>query len=342
MNPPGRKSFLRIPVAIAAGQKTQYDIAADLYEPADNRSGAIQVLLNGGLFNRAHWDFPYKPELYSYVRYMMDRGWPCLAMDRIGNGDSARPPSGEVNCRSSAHTVHQIVQGLRSGAIGGKAYERIILVGHSTGSAVSAIEANAYQDVDGLVLTGWGHGIPAAMKEFDGWSWHCPAREDPKYAHLNLDDGYITIRPGAFGPAFYNVAFTDPGVLELEEKLKDTYCVNEGATVHLSLDTMNVRGSVLIANGMLDPYPFAKDRAIGANSATFAAFELPFWHPDVDLQTLVFPRHSHVLNTTAGHLFFSYVASWADAFVGREAPALRSKPTEVDPFGLKDVPPNAR
>ena len=76
--------------------------------------------------------------------------------------------------------MHQIVQGLRSGSIGGKAYNRVVLVGHSTGSAVAAIEANTYEDVDGLILTGWGHGIPMAMSKFKGWSWHCLAREDPK------------------------------------------------------------------------------------------------------------------------------------------------------------------
>lgn len=337
-----RKSTLGIPVALAEGEGKDWQIAADLHEPEHNDSTAIQVLLNGGLFNRVHWDFPYRPELYSYARRMAAGGWPCLAMDRIGNGDSSRPHSSRVDCRSSAHVVHQVVQDLRHGRIGGKAYDRIVLVGHSTGSAVSAIEANTYQDVDGLILTGWGHGIPDAMSKFEGWSWHCPAHEDPKYAHLGLDDGYITIRPGAFGPAFYNVDATDPEVLRIEEMLKDTYCVNEGATVHLSLDTKQYRGAVLIANGMLDPYPFAKDRAIGTNSATLAAFELPFWHPEADLQALVLPRHAHALNTTAGTLFFDYALAWANAFVGRDAPAARSRPDEVDPFGLRDVPETER
>lgn len=337
-----KKTFMKIPVALAKGEEDTCEIAADLHEPEHNDASAIQVLLNGGLYNRHHWDFPYKPEAYSYARYMTAAGWPCLAMDRLGNGDSSRPHSSKVDCISSAYVTHQIVQDLRNGKIGGKSYDRIILVGHSTGSAVSAIEGNTYQDVDGLILTGWGHGIPTAMNKFEGWSWHCPTSEDPKFAHMNLDDGYLAIRPGAFGPAFYNVPFTDPKVLEAEEELKDTYCVNEGATTPLSLDTKAFRGSVLIANGMCDPYPFAKDRAIGTNSATLAAFELPFWHTEADLQTLVLPRHAHTLNTTAGHLFFGYALAWANAFVGRDAPALKSRPDEVDPFGLKDVPESER
>ena len=340
MSGPIRKTKLTVPVAITPGRDTEYRIHADLHEPENNDSGAIQVLLHGGLFNRLHWDFPYNPERYSYVRYMAEAGWPCLAMDRIGNGESSRPPSSEVSLPNSAYTVHQIVQALRTGEIGGTAYERVVLVGHSTGSAVASIEANRYGDVDGLLLTGWAHGIPD-MGDFKGWTWHCPTSEEPKFRHLNLDEGYITIRPGAIGPAFYNVEATEPKVLEVEEEIKDTYCILEGATIPFSLDTHNFRGAVFIANGMLDPYPFAKDRSAARSSAAASAFELPHWHPDVDLQTLILPRQGHVLNTTAGHVFFNYALAWANAFVGRDAPALRSKVSDMDSFGLSDLPEDA-
>jgi len=84
-----------------------------------------------------------------------DHGWlRVFDYDRIGNGQSSHPSSTEISVASDAFVAHQVVQALRSGRIGGTAFQRVVLIGHSLGSFTSWQEAGEYHDVDGVILTG--------------------------------------------------------------------------------------------------------------------------------------------------------------------------------------------
>jgi pimeloyl-ACP methyl ester carboxylesterase len=122
----------------------------------------LQLLLHGGTYNRSYWDFPYDPARYSYVRAANAAGFSTLAIDRVGYGKSTHPISGLVTVQSSAATVHQLITAVRAGELGAM-FGRIVLVGHSIGSAVTIREAGTYHDVDAVVVTGLLHHVGAAV-----------------------------------------------------------------------------------------------------------------------------------------------------------------------------------
>src|SRR4051812_31004602 len=125
--------------------------------PAGNASPTVQLLLHGATYNRMYWDVPYQPATYSYQRDMAAHGLATFAVDEIGVGQSTRPLSIVITGAMQAAAVHVVVGALRAGAVGGIAFGKVVLVGHSAGSAISIIEAASYHDVDGVLLTGMTH-----------------------------------------------------------------------------------------------------------------------------------------------------------------------------------------
>jgi pimeloyl-ACP methyl ester carboxylesterase len=110
--------------------------------------------------------------LYSYVNYLTAAGYAVLDIDRLGVGLSDHPTPEDVTILSGAYTIHQIVQDLRSGSLTGVKFKKVMLVGHSMGSAISMVEAGSYHDVDALILSGFAgmpfNGAdPASIKNFE-------------------------------------------------------------------------------------------------------------------------------------------------------------------------------
>lgn len=65
-----------------------YNVSAVYCAPPNNSSGnvkdTIQFLNHGATFKKEMWDFPYKPERYSWVRRMHSEGYATFAWDQIG------------------------------------------------------------------------------------------------------------------------------------------------------------------------------------------------------------------------------------------------------------------
>jgi hypothetical protein len=95
---------------------------------------------------------PYQPDQYSYVQAALDDHQVVFNLDRIGVGQSDRPPADRVTVASEAYVTHQIVQALRHGQLDGTRFGRVVGVGHSMGSAIWMYEAAHDHDVDALVL----------------------------------------------------------------------------------------------------------------------------------------------------------------------------------------------
>ncbi len=67
-----------------------YTLAARYCEPAPGirRKDTLQVLVHGGTFNKVMWDLPFKPETYSWTRFMTLAGYSTLAVDLVGMSSS--------------------------------------------------------------------------------------------------------------------------------------------------------------------------------------------------------------------------------------------------------------
>jgi pimeloyl-ACP methyl ester carboxylesterase len=316
-----------VPVALVAGQAAKYTIYGQLCSPPGvnpHRVQTVHVAVSGGMYGHLYWAWPYQAKTYSYADALMKAGYAVFTFDRIGIGQSSHPAGASITVGVNAFVVHQLVQGLRSSAIGRTAFERVVLVGHSLGSFVSLAEASTYHDVDGVILTGFGHFI----RESPGRR-NCdpliPANQDPRFAGLDLDDAYLTTQPGTRGCYFYHPPVTDPEVVALDEETKETIITSEAATVPLTLDpavSLGVRVPVLIVNGQLDRGQCGPALAYCASGAAFGAAEAPFFAPEACLQTVVIPNSEHNLNLqTTAPTTYAAISAWSDAYVGLDQAA---------------------
>jgi pimeloyl-ACP methyl ester carboxylesterase len=251
------------PVTLSSG--ATYRISGELCSTAAERTNGqtVQVLVHGLTYNHTYWDFGYANSQYSYAKHLASNGYATFAYDRLGDGDSSRPPSQFVTLDSGAEVAHQVVLALRSGNFEGIKFGKVIEVGHSFGSMILWKQVSTYQDdVDGLVITGAMHTYnpdfaPAAMQDLHN------ASDDPQFSGFNLDTGYMTTVvptptvPTARGALFYNVGDNvDPKVIRYDESHKDTLTVPElmaAQTDALNTDlTLSIKVPVLLIEGAKD------------------------------------------------------------------------------------------
>lgn len=141
---------------------SSYTLRGFLYEPKGKtgcRTSIVQA--NHALTTGAwYWDIPFEQQKYSIARKVARSGIPFLALNKLGYGQdghpfraSDKPANGKtVTIQALAYASHQVTQQLR--AMG---YDHVTLIGHSAGSEESEIHAGMYQDVDGLILSGFTH-----------------------------------------------------------------------------------------------------------------------------------------------------------------------------------------
>jgi pimeloyl-ACP methyl ester carboxylesterase len=279
-------------VTLSPASATRYSVAGRLCRPRGQHASTIQVLLHGSTYSRAYWDLPGAPRRYSYVDAATEAGYATLNLDRIGVGLSDRPPAAEVTVEANAFVAHQIVTALRGGACGGDGpidAERVVLVGHSLGSSIAALEAATYADVDGVILSGILHNAGPELAGF-GALLH-PAQLDPRTVGAPPD--YFTTLPGA-RPAFYALADAAPSIIAKDEATKQTVTAAELATFGDGLGvTADIHVPVLVAVGDNDLL-FCSAPACSA-SGTLAA-EPAFYAPDSGVETYALPGAGHSIN----------------------------------------------
>lgn len=298
-----------------------YSIAAQLCAPNGPGPRTAQVLVHGATYDRWYWDPSYQREQYSYARFAARRGYAVLLLDRIGAGRSSHPAPELVTVKSSAYAVHQVIQALRHGKFATMAYDQVVLVGHSVGSAVTINESATYQDVDAVVVTGLTHqanvGAPLAL----GSVW--PAFVDPVIGRA-LPPGYLTTRPGTRPGLFYALANADPGLIAADEQAKDTITDAEGATFFPSLlASTRVRVPTLLAIGDRDLLFCIAGNC--ANAQALVRTEQPFYPNVPCLDGYVLPAVGHNLNLhRTSTAWFEASVRWIERRIGvdRSRPAL--------------------
>lgn len=304
----------RIPVSIPSSdaRAEAHEMAATLCTRSPRAARTIQVLVHGGTYDGRYWDFGFEPETYSYVRRANEAGYATLAIDRLGHGESTRPPAASLTIDNHAATVHQVVQALRAGEVDGVAYDTVLLVGHSIGSGVAVVAAAEYGDVDGVVVSGalhlQGYITPLVLASL------MPAQLEPRFADAPL--GYLTTRPGTRGQNFYFEPGADPAVIAHDEATKDTVVPNEpGDLQDAMMRSAEIDVPVLSVIGEKDSLfcsPAGCSGPLGNQ-----AFEPAFYAPEAELELVVIPETGHNLNL---HLraqdFFDVAEDWTDRRFG--------------------------
>lgn len=272
----------------------------------------LQLTVHGITYNRNYFDFSFNNYEYSYLRYAVDQGYAVFNIDRIGNGESDHPLGGLVNLSSSAYTIHQLIQKLRSGNLTGHAFDSIIYVGHSYGSFVGVELAADYpNDVDGVVLTGYLHNInPEALLVAP--TALVPAQLDPKFG-LTFPLGYLTTSAGMRDDLFYDVNLADPAVIAQDELEKDVFSittVNDIVLATASTKSQNITKPTLIVIGEND-FIFCHGQVDCSDPNAIQTHEAGYFSTSAELATVMIPGTGHDLNLHTNFLYtYEQIRDW--------------------------------
>ncbi|MER5262142.1 alpha/beta hydrolase [Actinosynnema sp. NPDC002837] len=280
---------VRVPVRVALAVHSVY---GRLCVPPG--ATTLQVLVPGGTYNSAYWDIGHVPETRSYRQAMNRAGIATVAVDRLGSGRSSKPLSVLLDLSTQARAVHAVVGSLRP------RFDRVVLVGHSIGSAVATIEADTYRDVDGVVITGLTHRInlPGAVPVF---TTLVPAALDPRTRAHGLDLGYLTTIAGSRHSSFHAPGVAERGALDFDEATKDVVTPAEtvGTVLISQLVPVSRRITVPVmvvmggGDGNFCGPPLGADCS---SSEALRTSEGPFYAPEARLSAYVVPGYGHSLN----------------------------------------------
>lgn len=293
-----------------AGQN--HTMAGTLCTPPN--AGTLQVLVPGGLYNRSYWDITADPATRSFRRAMNNAGYATLAVDRLGSGVSSVPPSALLTAITQADAVHQVVRAMRP------QFRKVVLAGHSLGSAIAIIEAATYRDVDAVLVTAMGHHLNALGLAPIAATF-VPAVLDPAFAGRALDPGYLTTMPGT-RYSLHNPGPNVTAVVSFDEATKDVAAPTELLDAALlgvvTPYTRLVPVPVLTAIASADPTFCGLLATDCGTAASYRAAEAPYYGPAARLEAYVLPGYGHALNYAPNApKFHAAVVNWADRMVGR-------------------------
>ncbi len=311
-------------VRLSEDATEQYNVAGELCYKGSLGKKTVQLLVSGHTYDSTYWDFEHEPETYSYVDAAIDDGYATFNIDRLGVGKSDVPADpASLTTPSQAYVVHQLVEALRAGEIVDTKVEKIVLVGHSLGSAIVEYAAAAYGNVQAVVATDGlsdrdMNFIPILTSNF------YPANQDPKFADQNIPDGYITTKPGKRGLNFYNTEYADPAVIDADEATKQPGTAQAIATiaaVRTSGLAENLRLPVFMPVGEKDAL-YCDENQVGLSCATPEAIvdREKKYFPNACIEAYIQPNAGHdgVLHPNAPDMFKA-VSDWIDAWVGKTA-----------------------
>jgi pimeloyl-ACP methyl ester carboxylesterase len=307
---------LFFPVSVLGMPHTMY---GRLCTPAGG-ANTVQVLIPGASYRGVYWDIELTPQIRSFRRAMNDAGYATLTVDRLGTGQSSAPPSVVVTAITQAGAVHQVVTALRSGELG-PGFDKVIVGGHSLGSAISVIEAATYHDVDGVLVTGMTHHLnllgtaPIAATL-------APAVLDPAFVGRVSDPGYLTTLPGTRFASFHSPGTYNAAVAQHEEATKDVVAATEVADAALfgsvAPYSILIDVPVLTVVASRDPVVCGLLATNCGSSSTLLQAELPFYAPAAHLRAYLLNGYGHALNYAPNApTYHDVVVQWADGMVGK-------------------------
>jgi pimeloyl-ACP methyl ester carboxylesterase len=287
-----------------------------LHVPAETQPRTVLVLVPGSTYNSAYWDFPYEPDTYSFRLAMNRAGFATLLVDRIGTAESSRPSSLLVTSSLQARGVHEAIRALRAGELGVPGFERVVIAGHSQGSAIAVIESALHRDVDAVLLTGFSHSLnPVGLVRVFAKSYRRPAFRDSRFRGRGYGPAYLTSVPGTRGWAFYEPRTADPAVVAEDERTKDVITIGELAdgivrSVMRPL-SRRIEVPVLIVLGTRDR--FFGNRRICASASAFQRSESRWFTGSPSFEVELMPDAGHGLNLSrSAPALHERVLRWLD------------------------------
>ena len=162
------KNTNRTPVLCQSDGK-DYTVRGTVIAPRDalDSGDAATLYLHAVTWGQYYWNFKGVPD-YAYARQLAEKGHVSVAVDRLGYGDSDRPPGLDTCFGSEADVAGQMVDALRSGDYEldggeGTSFEKVFIGGSSVGGLISHITAYSFHNVDGVFNMAWGDFAASAF-----------------------------------------------------------------------------------------------------------------------------------------------------------------------------------
>jgi pimeloyl-ACP methyl ester carboxylesterase len=345
----------------------QFTIHGGLCLPEGGVPKTVMLALHGITYTNLYWNAGYEPNTYNFSQHMTDAGYAVYAVDRLGYGESSKPNALAVTLDSGAEVAHQLITQLRAGGIGGEAFEHLILVGHSYGTATSWRESAIYNDADAIIGTGWANSIETEplARFFGGF---VPAQQDPRFADRPLDyftPNYAEPREQDF---LYDLSNADPGMIAYDEEvMQDTVTAGEGLTFYnrygevrptsglflqrfpmtsdpiefpLADNTQAITIPSFLINGSEELFFCGTDQLNCASSMRLQFEEADFWREEACFRAAVTPHAGHDLNLQRNAPFtYETIVTFADDVLGPDGANKESYLAECQAFSGKNTDP---
>ncbi len=287
-----------------------YRVWAQLCSRGPLAGKPVQVLVPGGDYTHVYWDWPTQPSTYSYVDWATKAGYATLNLDKLGYGLSDHPDPAALNFQTGAYVVHQVVQYLRNGSLG-VAFNKVVTNGHSFGGLTIEYEAATYHDVNGLIVSGFGHDLDVSNPDNPFVTNTIPAADDPMFADEPWAPGYFTTAPGSRCAVFSYPGDVSAANCATEEHTKGTLPEGELGTVVQDSEsdmTKQITVPVLWALGVNDNLWCPQTHNCYTSSAPTT--EKSFWQPGL-LTEYIAPAAGHSINVDYGApAFYTETLLW--------------------------------
>ena len=307
--------------------------------PKTGMPKTVVLALHGITYTSEYWDSQYQPATYSFVRHMTGAGYAVLAIDRLGYGRSSRPAGSLVTLDVAARVANEMVDQLRAGRIGGRAFPFVAMIGHSYGTATTWLTTALYNNADVIIGTGWGSTIQSLplARFFSGFY---PAALDPKFLGAILDPNYLTPLPGGRNQDYlYDLNNVDAGMIQYDQDvLRDTVTDGEGVTFYnrygaipvtvlptndtevllpLSTHTKNIRVPSFLINGVNELFFCGDQQRYCASGQALYDSQKDYFSPEACLRTAVTPNAGHDLNLQLNaQTSYQVIRTWLDRALG--------------------------
>jgi pimeloyl-ACP methyl ester carboxylesterase len=264
----------------------------------------VQVLIPGGTYDRTYWDVGFEPSTHSFTQAQNNAGFATLALDRLGTGKSSKPLSALITASTQASAVHQVITTLKP------RFTKVIVAGHSIGSAMAMIEAGTHRDVDGVLVTGFTHKM--------NYITVVPVLANMIPAGLDL--GYLTTMPDTRYDSFHKPGPLIPGSISFDEATKDVFSATEAVDTIL-LNTViipisrRINVPVFIVVGNDTHFCSSGLPLMGSDCSSPAALkadEAPFFPEAPRLDTYILNGYGHSINYAPNAPdYHAAVAQWS-------------------------------
>lgn len=276
---------LDLQVAVGVDGVGSVKIHAERYAPIGRVRG-VQIMVPGVTYDHHYFDLDRGRAVGSQARQAAREGWLVIALDRVGTGESSKPPASSVTTAVQVTSIDHFVDKI-DGMYRGLP---IVLVGHSYGSVVAEGVAAASDKVDALVVTGFMYR--RTSPSFEGFPELTPAATDPVLRKHKLPAGYLTTDPNSRA-FFYHLPNANRAALAADERTKSTTTSAEvpGFSQELASHTFAkaVRVPVLVVVGDHD-YLYQ-----GTDPAAFTPDQKSAFGAAASVQAVLIPNAGHNL-----------------------------------------------